>query len=84
MSNDPPNVIRKLNDFESRQRLKLEAIASLARTLVPVLKDSKLEHLAKELDRHLFELDAIGQESVEFLRANALQIFEAFTQRTPR
>ncbi len=60
----------KINDLTYREGAALRAIADLARTIVPVLRDHNAVHLATELDRRIFEWDAVKQEMSEFMRQN--------------
>ena len=65
---------QKLNEEVRRLHLRAEAvmreIATLARAVVPMLKDHKLDNVAHGFEEKLFEMDALDQEMVNLARDN--------------
>ena len=68
---------------EGTQRVHVTgaAVVSVARSLVPALKDAKLDHQATELDRVLFEHDAAVQEVLKLMEDNVELLLEAYLKR---
>ncbi len=57
------------------------SIIEQARRVVPILKDAKQEASAKEMERVLFEYDAIMEESVQFALNNVAFLISTINER---
>lgn len=64
----PKEVFAKAGELRSNQEKSLIKIAEYARTLVHLLRDKGLEHVAKELEAKLFVYDSQMEESHSFGR----------------
>lgn len=64
------NVQRIFSEYFPRKITILEQVAAATRNVVPVMKDHNLSNTAKELERLLFELDALEQEALDAVQAN--------------
>ncbi len=72
-----------MTELTRRRQFALDAVAQVARTLPPILKDHNLAHTAKELDEKLFTLEVIEQEMTTFIGENAAAVIEALLGKLP-
>ncbi len=74
----------KLDVFQQRRYEILQRVAGAARNLIPILKDHNLSNTAGELDRLLFEYDALEQEMTKLIEADPRAFIEALTDSLKR
>lgn len=77
-------VMQKLQQFDLRERDASAKLRTLAKMLLPVLKDHKLDNVASDLGALLFEFDALDQERKEFVLADPKGVLEAILGGKPR
>jgi hypothetical protein len=62
------------NKLRLNEEQALRAIADYARTLIPLLRDKGLEHVARELEAKLFTYDTHQTETADYCKKNAREI----------
>jgi len=72
----PEELVTEIQKLHAREEVVRRKIVEHARSLVPVLKDAGREHSAKELDRLVYENDAIQEEIQKLVIENALLFIE--------
>jgi hypothetical protein len=60
-------ILKLMDETHAREQKLLKEIENIARHAIPVLKDHGLGNLASEVDRVVFQLDAIRQDMLQAL-----------------
>lgn len=72
---EPEELWQQIQKLRSRVADSERRVVEFSRSLVPTLRDAGREHAARELERLLFELDAVMGEMVELVSKDPENFF---------
>jgi hypothetical protein len=74
-------IDKKLRELSVRRQELLESLVAPARAAVNALKDAQRPNTAEPLNEILFQIDALHQEIMEFVKTDPINILEALFKR---
>ncbi len=84
MADNGRGIHAQISQFTMRMNTISQKIVNYSRGLVPVLQDAGQINSAKELERLLFEFDAVTQEAIDFAKDNLESILEGLIKGGPK
>lgn len=63
--------------YEAEEKSHLIAIAKIARSIIPVLKDKEMNHVAKQLEEVFFLADGMNEEHNKWMKEHFMELILA-------